>query len=183
MPQLRIYSNDFSTQLEMETRLPLEISELLGDIGIVYDHVDLSSVAGRSPADEMQVEQLKQKMLLAKGQSGCRFGFCSIASVGENFPNYERLRLRYLSEYFVEEDESYLVIEGKCLFSFHCRHKVVQLWCEKGDSVIIPASLRRWMDLGHRANFTVLKCSEHEEAPVIFYTGSNISDIYPRQAG
>ena len=175
MSQLSIYSNDFSTQLEMETRLPLEIGELLADAGILYQHIDLGGLQSGHDSD---VGRLKQQLLGNNPES--RLCQCSVASVGENFPNYERLRLRYLSEYYVEENEGYLVMEGKCLLSFHCRHKVMQLMCEKGDFVTIPQKTLRWMDMGSRACFTVLKCSEQEEAPVIFYTGSNISDIYPR---
>lgn len=178
MSQLKIYSNDFSTQLEMETRLPLEIAELLDDAGIVYEHMDIPQSAGKTELADDVLEELKQRFLQGDRSNG--FQYCSVASVGENFPNYDRLRLRYLSEYYVEEDEGYLVMEGKCLFGFHYSHKVMLLWCEKGDYVKVPANILRWMDMGIRANFSVLKCSEHEEAPVIFYTGSNISDIFPR---
>ena len=178
MSQLKIYSNDFSTQLEMETRLPLEIAELLGDAGIIYEHIDLLQPAGKSYLSDEQIDELKKKLLQDDPQNS--FHHCSLATVGVNFPNYDRLRLRYLSEYHVEENEGYLIMEGKCLFGFHYRHKVMLLWCEKGDFITIPAKILRWMDLGNRANFTVLKCAEKEEAPVIYYTGSNISDIYPR---
>lgn len=178
MSQLKIYSKDTFAQLEMETRLPLEIEQLLGDAGIQYQRIDLPHSAAKIMADDEIMEALKAKMMVVHPLQ--KFHHCSVASVGELFPNYERLRLRYLSEYYVEEDEAYLIIEGKCLLSFHQENKVLQLLCEKGDHITIPAKILRWMDMGAKANFTVIKCSEQEEAPVIFYTGTNVSDKFPR---
>ncbi len=178
MSQLKIYSNDTAAQLEMEARLPLEIEQLLGDAGIYYQRIPIQHSAAKIMADEEMLVELKSKIIDAHPQH--KFHHCSVASVGELFPNYERLRLRYLSEYYVEEDEAYLIIEGKCLLTFHQNNKVLQLLCEKGDYITIPAKILRWMDMGAKANFTVIKCSEQEEAPVIFYTGTNISDKFPR---
>lgn len=178
MSQLKIYSKDTAAQLEMETRLPMEIEQLLGDASIFYQRIELQHSASKIMADAELLAELKSKMIKTHPQH--KFNHCSVASVGELFPNYERLRLRYLSEYYVEEDEAYLIMEGKCLLTFHKENKVLQLLCEKGDYITIPAKTLRWMDMGAKANFTVIKCSEQEEAPVIFYTGSNISDKFPR---
>lgn len=178
MSKLRIFSKESAAHLEMETRLPLEIEQLLGDVGIVYRHLEIAQATGKLMASEELLDNLKQEIMASHPQQ--KFAFCSMASVSENFPNYERLRLRYLSEYYVEEDEGFLVIEGKCLLSFHTGRQVLQLLCEKGDFITIPAKLLRWMDMGSKASFTVIKCSEQAEAPVIFYTGSLIADQFSR---
>jgi 1,2-dihydroxy-3-keto-5-methylthiopentene dioxygenase len=178
MPQLKIFSKEQSMHLHMETRLPLEIEQLLGDVGVIYKHIDIATSAQQLMSDDEMMLPLKQKIMAAYPQH--QFKACSLASVSELFPNYERLRLRYLSEYYVEEDEAYLIIEGKCLISMHYEDQVLQLMCEKGDFIALPRKILRWMDMGGKASFTVLKCSEQEEAPVIFYTGSNISDRFPR---
>lgn len=178
MPQLKIYTNEQSMHLQMETRLPLEIEQLLGDAGISYKHIDLAVSADQLMTDEDMMYELQQKIMQVDPQH--KFKACSLASVSELFPNYERLRLRYLSEYYIEEDEAYLIVEGKCLISVHDNGRVLQLLCEKGDFVMLPRKTLRWMDMGGKASFTVLKCSEQDEAPVIFYTGSSVADKFPR---
>jgi 1,2-dihydroxy-3-keto-5-methylthiopentene dioxygenase len=160
----------------MTTRLPLEIEQLLADIGVIYMHRDLPSftLAGTAEVPAELVQTLNDYYPMDD------FGFYATAAISELMPNYERLRLRYLSEYSLQEDEGYLLLEGKVLFSFHEQDVVYQLLCEKGDFLRVPRDLLRWLDIGNKAIFSMIRCTQTENIPAFFYTGSNLSDKLPR---
>lgn len=175
MTQLRVYNNPEHPRLELESSLPMEIAELLEDASIPYqkiriDHAQVDQAGLLRELHEMVKRDFPQN----------RFDSCAPLAVSAAYPNYDRIRLKYLSEHTLDQDEAYLVLEGVSLVSFHLEGKIIQLQCEKGDFVIIPAHVRRWIDIGDRAQLKGIKCTCQEEMPPIFYTGSNISDRFPR---
>ena len=69
MTKLRIYNQLESPLLELETDLPLEISELLGDANITYKKTDLVSsvlTANDTSALEKLFSKLKTEVALNK---------------------------------------------------------------------------------------------------------------------
>ncbi len=177
MTKLKIYKRPESPLLEMETDLPLEIAELMDDAGITYRQINVGpgyySIHDDESLDKIHRE-LKKEAVLDK------LHHCSAISVEKSDASHDKIRLKYLSEFTLEQAEAFLILDGKYQINLHLEEKVIQLRCEKGDFIIIPANVKRWMDIGEKGKFSAVKCTEQEEMAAICYTGSNIADRFPR---
>ena len=178
MTKLKIYNDVQSTKIEVETAFPLEISELLNEYGIVYKKIDLPDALSRSSNDEDLFKGVKE--MLKPDLQRNNLKHCSVVSLDETNQNVERTKMKYLSEYKLEKNEAYLTIEGTYLLSLHFDEKVIQLNCDRGDFVTVPADINRWMDIGPTGHFSAVRCEESTEAPTVIYSGNNIADKFPR---
>ena len=177
MTKLRIYNHPESPSLDLETDLTLEISELMDDAEIVYRKLN-TDAANYMVNDDESLSKLQSQLM--KEIPGNGLQYCTVVSVDESQSNHDKIRLKYLSEHTLEQDEAYLILDGKYQINLHLNEKVMQVECEKGDFVIIPANVKHWMDIGDKGKLSAVKCTEKEEMAAICYTGSNIADRFPR---
>jgi len=77
--------------------------------------------------------------------------------LGPDHPDREALRSKFLSEHTHADDEVRFFVEGRGLFCLHIGHEVLQLVCERGDWIAVPAGIRHWFDMGERPNFCALR--------------------------
>ena len=179
MSYLKIYPDQKSAKVDLHTDLPLEIAELLRDYHIAYRKVEINDKLETIIHDDDKQLDLKRGIIPMERQH--QFPFASVMVVDENYPHYQRLRLKYLSEHYLNKDEILLFLEGQALLSFHADGKVLQLYCEKGDCVLVPARIRRWIDFGSEpVCLAMMKCMQQEQDQAVIYTGEHISDLYPR---
>lgn len=177
MTKLKIYNHPESPVLQLETDLILEITELMDDAGVLYKKLKVDTYVSAT-YDSEHLQSLYG--FLKKEMSLDQLHYCSLVLLEESSAIHDRIRLKYLSEYTLAQQEAYLILDGKYQINLHSDEKVIQLQCEKGDFILIPADIKRWMDIGESGKLIAVKCTEKEEMASIQYTGSNIADRFPR---
>lgn len=95
-------------------------------------------------------------------------------------PNTEPMRAKFLEEHTHSEDEARLFAEGSGAFYLHLEAKVLQIVCERGDYVRVPAGTRHWFDMGPRPFFTAVRLFTDPAGWVAAFTGDAIAGRFPR---
>ncbi|MEB3264120.1 MAG: cupin domain-containing protein [Synechococcus sp.] len=99
--------------------------------------------------------------------------------LGPDHPDREALRAKFLSEHTHAEDEVRFFVEGRGLFCLHIGDEVLQLVCEQGDWIGVPAGTRHWFDTGERPCFCALRFFDNSEGWVATFTGDPIASRFP----
>ena len=99
--------------------------------------------------------------------------------IGPDHPDREALRAKFLSEHTHAEDEVRFFVEGRGLFCLHIADEVVQVVCEQGDWIGVPAGTRHWFYTGERPSFCALRFFNNSEGWVASFTGDPIATRFP----
>lgn len=99
--------------------------------------------------------------------------------LGPDHPDREALRAKFLSEHTHAEDEVRFFVEGRGLFCLHIADAVLQVVCEQGDWIGVPAGTRHWFDTGERPSFCALRFFDNSEGWVATFTGDPIATRFP----
>jgi 1,2-dihydroxy-3-keto-5-methylthiopentene dioxygenase len=99
--------------------------------------------------------------------------------LGPDHPDREALRAKFLSEHTHAEDEVRFFVEGRGLFCLHIGGEVVQVVCEQGDWIGVPAGTPHWFDTGERPSFCALRFFNNSEGWVATFTGDPIATRFP----
>ena len=94
-------------------------------------------------------------------------------------PDRQALRQKFLAEHTHSEDEVRFFVEGRGLFCLHLGEEVLQLICESGDWIAVPAGTRHWFDMGPEPSFCALRFFHNSEGWVAQFTGDPIAEGYP----
>ncbi|MFP5428257.1 MAG: oxidase [Gammaproteobacteria bacterium] len=70
-------------------------------------------------------------------------------------------------------DEVFAVISGRAQVTLRVGEYVYGVLCEKGDVLIVPAQVRRWIDLGETPFCLALRLFHDEQAKVPRFTGDS----------
>jgi 1,2-dihydroxy-3-keto-5-methylthiopentene dioxygenase len=95
-------------------------------------------------------------------------------------PDRLALREKFLAEHIHGEDEVRFFVEGRGLFCLHLEGEVLQVLCESGDWISVPAGTRHWFDMGPEPSFCALRFFDNPEGWVARFTGDPIAERYPR---
>jgi len=95
-------------------------------------------------------------------------------------PDRVALREKFLAEHTHGEDEVRFFVEGRGLFCLHLEGEVLQVLCESGDWISVPAGTRHWFDMGPEPSFCALRFFDNPEGWVARFTGDPIAERYPR---
>ena len=95
-------------------------------------------------------------------------------------PDRLALREKFLAEHTHGEDEVRFFVEGRGLFCLHLEGEVLQVLCESGDWISVPAGTRHWFDMGPEPSFCALRFFDNPEGWVARFTGDPIAERYPR---
>ena len=99
--------------------------------------------------------------------------------LGPDHPEREALRAKFLSEHTHAEDEVRFFVEGRGLFCLHIADEVLQVVCEQGDWIGVPAGTRHWFDTGARPSFCALRFFDNSDGWVASFTGDPIASRFP----
>jgi len=94
-------------------------------------------------------------------------------------PDRLALREKFLAEHTHGEDEVRFFVEGRGLFCLHLEGEVLQVLCESGDWISVPAGTRHWFDMGPEPSFCALRFFDNPEGWVARFTGDAIAQRYP----
>ncbi|MEA5442892.1 acireductone dioxygenase [Cyanobium gracile] len=99
--------------------------------------------------------------------------------LGPDHPDRAALRAKFLSEHTHAEDEVRFFVEGRGLFCLHIADEVLQVVCEQGDWIGVPAGTRHWFDTGARPSFCALRFFDNSDGWVASFTGDPIATRFP----
>jgi 1,2-dihydroxy-3-keto-5-methylthiopentene dioxygenase len=94
-------------------------------------------------------------------------------------PDREVLRQKFLAEHTHSDDEVRFFVEGRGLFCLHIGDEVLQLICEAGDWIAVPAGTRHWFDMGPEPSFCALRFFNNPDGWVADFSGDTIAADYP----
>ncbi len=94
-------------------------------------------------------------------------------------PDREALRRKFLAEHSHSEDEVRFFVEGRGLFCLHLGDEVLQVLCERGDLIGVPAGTKHWFDMGAEPSFCALRFFHNSEGWLAQFTGDPIAGSYP----
>ncbi|WP_216910274.1 cupin domain-containing protein [Synechococcus sp. CCY 0621] len=116
---------------------------------------------------------------IARVQAEGRYRTVDAIRLGPDHPDREALRAKFLSEHTHAEDEVRFFVEGRGLFCLHIADEVVQVVCEQGDWIGVPAGTRHWFDTGERPSFCALRFFDNSDGWVANFTGDPIETRFP----
>lgn len=91
-----------------------------------------------------------------------------------------KARSTFLDEHRHAEDEVRYFAHGTGCFYLHLDERVYAVVCTAGDLLSVPAGTRHWFDMGERPDFTAIRFFKEKDGWVGDFTGSPISQGFPR---
>jgi 1,2-dihydroxy-3-keto-5-methylthiopentene dioxygenase len=88
-------------------------------------------------------------------------------------------RAKFLEEHRHAEDEVRFFVEGSGLFVLRLDGEVLQILCERGDLLSVPAGTRHWFDMGTEPSFCAIRFFGTTEGWVATFTGDPIAARFP----
>ncbi|SBO43447.1 acireductone dioxygenase [Cyanobium sp. NIES-981] len=116
---------------------------------------------------------------VARVQEGGAYPTVDAIRLGPDHPERQALRRKFLAEHTHSEDEVRFFVEGCGLFCLHIGEEVLQVLCEAGDWIAVPAGTRHWFDMGPEPRFCALRFFDNPEGWVATFTGDPIAERYP----
>jgi len=116
---------------------------------------------------------------VAQVQAGGAYPTVDAIRLAPDHPDRDALRQKFLAEHTHSEDEVRFFVEGRGLFCLHIGESVLQVLCEAGDWIAVPAGTRHWFDMGPEPSFCALRFFDNPEGWVAAFTGDPIAAGYP----
>lgn len=150
----------------------------LGGFGVAFERVTaLAELADDATSDAV----LAAYAPFIEAEKRARgYQTADVVRIVRGQPNTEPLRAKFLEEHTHSEDEARLFAEGSGAFYLHLEGKVLQIVCERGDYLLVPAGTRHWFDMGPRPFFTAVRLFTDPAGWVAAFTGDAIAGRFPR---
>ena len=116
---------------------------------------------------------------IAQVQASGTYPTVDAIRLGPDHPDRAALRQKFLSEHTHSEDEVRFFVEGRGLFVIHLAGEVLQVLCETGDFLRVPAGTKHWFDMGSAPHFTAIRFFDNPAGWVAEFTGDPIADRFP----
>jgi 1,2-dihydroxy-3-keto-5-methylthiopentene dioxygenase len=177
MSRLTIYADSAPGAAELRTEDAATIAAELATIGVRFERWS-------SPV-ELLADDPAEKILSAYrpyldaliGSSGA--GSADVVRMRPDTPNADALRQKFIAEHTHTEDEVRFFVHGAGNFVLHLENRVLDVHCEQGDLLSVPANVKHWFDAGERPDFTALRVFTDTSGWVPHYTGENLSAAFP----
>lgn len=105
-----------------------------------------------------------------------------VVSLGPDHPQRAEFRQKFLQEHTHAEDEVRFFVAGRGLFTLHIGTEVLEVLCEQGDLISVPAGTRHWFDMSERPFFVAVRLFTNPAGWVANFTGETIAERFPRLA-
>jgi len=116
---------------------------------------------------------------IATVQARGRYPTVDAIRMTPDHPERQELRQKFLAEHTHGEDEVRFFVEGRGLFCLHIGDEVLQMLCESGDWISVPAGTRHWFDMGGTPQFTAIRFFDNPDGWVARFTGDPIASRFP----
>ena len=177
MSRLRIYSDTNPTVLRMHTD-PATIATELADRGIRFEQWEAGKALPSDAEQETVLDAYRGDVDRIMAESG--FQSVDVIGLTPDHPDRAVFRAKFLEEHTHSEFEIRFFVSGSGLFSLHIGDEVVEVLCEQGDLISVPAGTPHWFDMGPAPSFRAIRFFTGTEGWVAHFTGSDIASRFPR---
>ncbi|MEO1003482.1 MAG: acireductone dioxygenase [Cyanobacteria bacterium J06638_7] len=183
MSELTIYRHPASPAASSQPAVLLmsrdgeEIQAQLMQRGIRFQHWPAAAALSAGASAEAILSAYAEEISRVRAEEG--YATVDAIRLTPDHPDRQALRQTFLAEHTHSEDEVRFFVEGRGLFCLHLGAEVLQLICEAGDLIALPAGTRHWFDMGPRPQFCALRFFNNPEGWVADYTGDPIARGYP----
>jgi 1,2-dihydroxy-3-keto-5-methylthiopentene dioxygenase len=177
MTLLVLHHDQAAAEPLLRSHDPERIRTELDQRGIRYERwaAPSSLPAG---ADDEEILRLYTTEI-TRVQAGGRYRTVDAIRMTPDHPEREALRRKFLAEHTHDADEVRFFVEGSGLFCLHLGEEILQVLCERGDWIAVPAGTRHWFDMGSRPSFSALRFFDDDRGWVPRFTGDAIAGRYP----
>jgi 1,2-dihydroxy-3-keto-5-methylthiopentene dioxygenase len=153
------------------------IAQLLGAHGIGFQRWPAGQQLPIGADQEAILSAYREEV--ARVQAGGAYPTVDAIRMTPDHPDRDALRRKFLAEHVHSEDEVRFFVEGRGLFCLHIGEAVLQVLCEAGDWIAVPAGTRHWFDMGPEPSFCALRFFNNPEGWVAQFTGDPIAERFP----
>lgn len=180
MSEIKIFAENNPAKPVVTSNKPAEIAQHLKTLGVRFEQWTTSATIKPGDAPETVLAAYRKDIDRLKAEEG--YITVDVVSLSSSAPNKAELRKKFLSEHTHGEDEVRFFVGGEGLFTLHIKDKVVEVLCQQGDLISVPAKTPHWFDMGPNPNFIAIRLFNNPEGWVAHYTGSDIADKFSRLA-
>ncbi len=180
MAIVKIYNENDSKQAQT--------IENFNDIQLALEHIGIH-IERWNPLTKLALSANEDEILEAYADQVHRimhdYAFSSVDVISMNSASHlnendlNKIRKKFLDEHIHTDDEVRYFIEGQGLFCIHAEGQVVQILCEAGDFIAVPANTKHWFDMGSKPNFRCIRFFSNDEGWIAQYTGDAIAQSFP----
>lgn len=178
MSELKVFSDDSPAEPIFFSRDHADIAERLAQAGIRFERWEASRPIGPDDTPEEIMAAYAEPIDRLKNAEG--YVSVDVVSMWPDHPDREAARKKFLEEHTHAEDEVRFFVKGKGLFSLHIGDEVLEVLCERGDLIGVPANTTHWFDMGPRPEFTAIRLFTSPKGWVAEFTGSDIARRFNR---
>ena len=178
MSSLTIFDQERPGAPETVVRDPEAIRAALAPHGVAFERVTALVDLAEDATPDAVLAAYAPFIEAEKRDRGYRTA--DVVRIVRGQPNTEPMRAKFLDEHTHTEDEARLFAEGSGAFYLHTGGKVLQIVCERGDYLRVPAGTRHWFDMGPRPFFTAVRLFTDPAGWVAAFTGDTIAARFPR---
>jgi 1,2-dihydroxy-3-keto-5-methylthiopentene dioxygenase len=156
---------------------PRLIAEALAERGIGFERWEtpVTLAADADPAAILAAYAAQ----IARVQASGTYPTVDAIRMTPEHPERAALRQKFLSEHIHAEDEVRFFVEGRGLFCLHIGEEVLQVLCETGDWISVPAGTKHWFDMGSAPQFCAIRFFDNPEGWVAQFSGDPIAQRFP----
>ncbi len=178
MSSLTLFEHDHPAAPAAVIRDPEAIRGALAAHGVAFERVTSLADLPEGATPEAVLAAYAPFIEAEKRERGYRTA--DVVRVPRGQANTEGMRAKFLEEHTHSEDEARLFAEGSGAFYLHLGGQVLQIVCERGDYLRVPAGARHWFDMGPRPCFTAVRLFTDPAGWAAAFTGDPISGRFPR---
>ncbi|AKS40496.1 1,2-dihydroxy-3-keto-5-methylthiopentene dioxygenase [Wenzhouxiangella marina] len=178
MSELKVFSDNDPTEALFVSQDHATIAERLEQAGIRFERWEANRPIAPDDGPEAIMAAYAEPIDRLKREGG--YVTVDVVSMWPDHPQREAARQKFLEEHTHAEDEVRFFVNGKGLFSLHIGDEVLEVLCEKGDLISVPANTTHWFDMGPEPEFTAIRLFTTPEGWVAEFTGSDIAQRFNR---
>ena len=178
MSTMKIFHDSNPAQPTVSSSQHAEIARHLKSFGVRFEQWTTDATIKPGDAPETVLAAYRKDIARLKAEEG--YQAVDVVSLNSSAPNKAELRKKFLSEHTHGEDEVRFFVGGEGLFALHVGDKVIEVLCQRGDLISVPALTTHWFDMGPNPNFIAIRLFNNPEGWVAKYTGNDIADKFSR---
>lgn len=180
MSTLRVFKHDKGDLPLATVREHAEIARELAGFGVRFERWETRHELPPGAAADEVIRAYQADIDRLKQEHG--YQSVDVISMTPDHPQREGLRDKFLSEHTHAEDEVRFFVAGRGQFTLHIGDKVLDVLCEQGDLIGVPAGTPHWFDMSDQPSFIAIRLFTNKDGWIADFTGDNIADRFPRMS-
>lgn len=180
MSRLRVYADHQPERVLLESADGAVMATELAQRGVLFERWETRpDITPGAPAEAvLAAYQPEIQRLSAMGG----YQSVDVVSLAPDHPQRAEFRAKFLQEHTHAEDEVRFFVAGRGLFTLHIGTEVLEVLCEQGDLISVPAGTRHWFDMSEAPFFVAVRLFINPSGWVAQFTGDDIASRFPRLA-